>query len=56
MITMILTSSCHWKTLVPFCMQKKGPEKAFLTQTVNYRTEKQIMLFQTKVNLLFNDT
>ena len=56
MITMILTSSWHWKTLVPFCLQKKGPEKVFLTQTVNYRTEKQITLFQTKVNWLFNDT
>ena len=30
-------SSCHWKNLVPFCLRKKRPEKAFLTLTVNYR-------------------
>ena len=36
MITMILMSSCHWKTLVPFCLQEKWPENAFLTLTVNY--------------------
>ena len=37
MITTTLTSSCHWKTLIPFYLQKKKPEKAFLTLTVNYR-------------------
>ena len=37
MITTTLTSSCHWKALVPFCLQKKRPEKAFLTLTVDYR-------------------
>ena len=37
MITTTLTSSCHCKTLVPFCIQKKRPEKAFLTLTLNYR-------------------
>ena len=31
-----LISSCHWKTLVPFCLQKKRPENAFLTLIVNY--------------------
>ena len=36
MITTTLTSSCHWKTLVPFCLWKKRPEKSFLTLTVNY--------------------
>ena len=36
MITTALTSSCHWKTLVPFCLQKRRPEKAFLTLIVNY--------------------
>ena len=36
-ITTTLTSSCHWKTLVPFCLRKKRPGKAFLTLTVNYR-------------------
>ena len=29
-------SYCHCKTLVPFCLQKKRPENAFLTLTVNY--------------------
>ena len=36
-ITTALTSSCHRKTLVPFCLRKKRPENAFLTLTVNYR-------------------
>ena len=31
-----LISYCHCKTLVPFCLQKKRPENAFLTLTVNY--------------------
>ena len=35
-ITTALTSSCHWKTLVPFCLRKKIPENEFLTLTVNY--------------------
>ena len=30
-------SSCHWKTLVPFCLQKKRPENTLLTLTVIYR-------------------
>ena len=37
MITTALTSSCHPKTLVPFCMQKKIPENESLTLTVDYR-------------------
>ena len=37
LITMTLISSCHWKTLVPFCLRKKRPENAFLTLIVNYR-------------------
>ena len=36
LLTTTLISSCHWKTLVPFCLQKKRPENAFLTLTVNY--------------------
>ena len=28
-ITTTLTSSCHWKSLVPFCLRKKRPEKHF---------------------------
>ena len=34
---MTLKSSCHWKTLVPFCLRKKKPANAFLTLIVNYR-------------------
>ena len=29
MITTTLIFSCHWKTLVPFCLRKKRPENAF---------------------------
>ena len=36
-ITMTLTSSCHWKMLVPFCLQEKRHANTFLTLTVNYR-------------------
>ena len=36
-ITTTLTSSCHWKTLAPFCLRKKIRENTFLTVTVNYR-------------------
>ena len=35
-VTMTLISSCHWKTLVIFSLQKKIPENAFLTLIVNY--------------------
>ena len=35
-ITTTSTSSCHWETLVSFCLQKKRPEKAFLILSVNY--------------------
>ena len=37
LITTTLTSSCHWKTLVPFCWRKKRLENVFLTLIVNYR-------------------
>ena len=37
MITTVLTSSCHWINLVPFCLWKKIPETEFLTLAVNYR-------------------
>ena len=45
LITTTLISSCHWKILVPFCLQKQKPENAFLTIIVSYqnRTEKQIV-------------
>ena len=58
MITMTLTSFCHWKTLAHFCLHKKRPGKALLTPTVNYREimqKKQIMPLKTTVNWLFND-
>ena len=35
-ITTALISSCQWKTFVPFCLQKKRPEKTFLTLITNY--------------------
>ena len=35
--TMTLISSCHWKTLLAFCLWKKRSENAFLTLIVNYR-------------------
>ena len=37
MITTTLISSCHRKTLVPFCLRKKRADNAFLTLSVNYR-------------------
>ena len=37
MIKTTLMSSCHWKTLVLFCLRKKRPENALLTLTVNNR-------------------
>ena len=37
MITTVLTSCCHRKTLAPFCLRKKKPENSFLILTVNYR-------------------
>ena len=57
MITTTLTSSCHWKTLVPFCLWKKRPENAFLTLIVNYRKilQKNKLCYLTTVNCLFND-
>ena len=36
MITTTLIFSCHCQAVVPFCLQKKRPENAFLTLTVNY--------------------
>ena len=56
MIKTTLMSSCHWKTLVHFCLRKKRFENALLTLTVNYRkiVQKKIMPFKTIVNWLFN--
>ena len=36
MITTALTSSCHWKTFVRFCLRKKIAKNSFLTLTVDY--------------------
>ena len=41
LITTTLISSCHWKTLIPFCLQKKRPENPFLTLIVNYHKFEQ---------------
>ena len=56
-ITTTLISSCHWKTLVSFCLRKKRPENAFLTLIVNYRKilQKNKLCYLTTVNCLFND-
>ena len=57
--TTTLMSSCHWKTLVPFCSQKKRTENAFFTLIVNYRKivqKNKITPFKTTVNRLFDDT
>ena len=37
LMTTAMISSCHWKTLVPYCLRKTRPENAFLTLAVNYR-------------------
>ena len=36
LIATALIFSCQWRTLVPFYFQKKRPENAFLTLTLNY--------------------
>ena len=51
LMTKMLISSCHWKTLVPFCLRKKRSVNAFLTLAVNYRKivqKKQIMVCHPK--------
>ena len=58
LMTTTLKSSCHWKTLVPFCLRKKKPGNVFLTLIVNYRKivqKNKIIPFKTTVNWLFND-
>ena len=58
MITTTLISSCHWKTLVHFCLQNKRPDNAFLKVTVNCRknhTKKHFMPSKITINWLFND-
>ena len=41
LITATLIPSCRQKTLVPFCLRKKRPEKAFLTIIVMHRNTVQ---------------
>ena len=57
LITTTWISSCHWKTLVPFCLRKKKSENGFLTLTVNYCkiVQKNKLPSKTAVNWLFND-
>ena len=37
LITTKIISSCHLKTLAPFCLRKKRLQNAFLTLILNYR-------------------
>ena len=56
LITTTSISSCHWKTLAPFCLRKKRPEKRIFninSELSQNHTEKQIMPFKTTLNLLF---
>ena len=58
MITTTLTSSCHWKILVPCTSGKKRPKKAIFnnnSELSQYRTEKQIMPLKATLNCLIND-
>ena len=58
LITTTLISSCHWKTLVPFCLRKKRPENSFFTLIVNYCKiiqKNNFMSSKTTINWLFND-
>ena len=50
-------SSCHWKSLVPFCLWKKRSENALLhnSELSQNHTGKQIMPFKTTVNWWFNE-
>ena len=56
--TTTLISSCHWKTRVPFCLQKKISEKGVFntnSELPQNHTGKQIMPSKTTINCLFND-
>ena len=55
-ITTTLISSCHWKTLISFCLQNKTWKCIFNNNELYQNlTEKQIMPPKTTVNWLFND-
>ena len=51
-----LMSSCHRKSLVPLCLEKKRWKRTFNinSELSQNRTEKQIMPFKTTVNRLLN--
>ena len=56
MITTTLTSSCHWETLVHFCLGKKRSEKSSFntsSELPQNRTQKQIMPVKTTAKLAF---
>ena len=56
--TTTVISSCHWKTLVPFCLQKEKTWKHIFSTNSELSqncSEKQIKLFKTTVNCLLND-
>ena len=57
LITTILISFCHWKTLMPFWLRKKTWKRIFNTNSElsQNRTEKRIMPFKTTVSWLFNN-
>ena len=51
-------SSCHWKTILPICLQKERPENTLLTLTVMiiklYRKTNYAIQNNT-TNWIFND-
>ena len=54
-----IISSCHWKTLAPFCLPKEKTWKHVFntnSELSQNHTEKQIMPSKTTVNWLLNDT
>ena len=56
MIRTTLKSSCHWRTLVPFSLQKKKLEIAFSNNELSQNlTIKQFMGSKTTLNWLFDD-
>ena len=57
-LTITTISSCHWKTLLSFCLQKERPENTLLTLTVMiiklYRKTNCAIQSNT-INWIFND-
>ena len=48
LITTTLISSCHWKTLVPFCLRKKRPGNVFLTLVTYCKIARKNKLYHPK--------